>query len=157
VVQHVLVNLFNVGLANRLVPESSIKPRSGYAVAAPKPGFRFKGMSPVIAAATAEIPTDFRLTWLFDIREPRLRTLWGDRIDHWVSFAIPSTRSNQMMDVRKFCTVADGPCILPTDLSLLKDLDQPKLWRDDGHLSSKGAAIYTKWLARQLARADVLK
>ncbi len=49
----------------------------------------------------------------------------------------------------------DTPCIAPLDRKMLAALDAP-VWFDEEHLLAPGAAIYDRWLARQIMKTGVL-
>ncbi len=49
----------------------------------------------------------------------------------------------------------DTPCIAPQDSRMLAALDGP-VWFDEEHLLAPGAAIYDRWLARQIMATGVL-
>ena len=86
-----------------------------------------------------------------------MRRLWGSRIDQWVYFALPSTVRSSVRWAQDFCAITHDTCIVPDDAELLHRLDHTRMWYDAGHLSKRGAQIYTKWLAHQLAASGALK
>ena len=50
-----------------------------------------------------------------------------------------------------------GPAFARPDPELIKQLDEKPIWRDAGHLTSRGAVPYSEWLAGRLAESGVLK
>jgi len=157
VFRHTLVNAFNVGLSDSLVPWKKIKPRSGYVKGGREAGYEFRGLSKVRQAATGPLPRQDDRPWVFDVRERRLQQLFGNRIDHWVYFGVPATVSRQTQWLRSFCSTTQRPCIAANDPKLLENLDSAKMWHNRGHLSSKGASLYSIWLAERLAEMGVLR
>lgn len=156
VTRHALVNATNTGLASMLVPWSEIRPRSGYMGGAIEKGFRFAGLNAVLAATDATLDGVVIPEWNFSVRERLARELWSSHVDRWAYFGIPSTRANQMLHARRFCSVTRYPCIVPTDRSLLHALDDASDWYNAGHLSSKGARTYSRWLAEALDEQRLL-
>jgi len=157
IIRHVLVNTGNVGLPTRLTSWNSIKPSSGVTPTSAVRGFRFAGLTAVVAAAQSEQTQPFNVPWLFDIRERRLKQLWDGRMKHWVYFGIPSTVDGQMKWLRTFCSATQEACIAADDRTLLHDLDSAPMWGNAGHLSRAGAAVYSRWLARQIVKTGVLR
>jgi hypothetical protein len=152
--RHMLINFFNVGLANRVASAEDIEDWDGE-LSGGKIRFRFKGIKPVISEAKRPGPDVPVPPWLFDIREARLKSLWGGEISKWVYFGVPSTRAEQQRYLHSFCKVAKQPCIEP-DQELLKAMDKWPYWRNAGHVTRQGAGVYTEWLARQLVQLNVL-
>jgi hypothetical protein len=153
--RHMLINAFNVGVANRLVAGEAIEDWDG-GLSGGRKRFRFSGgLKDVIAAAERPGPDVPVPPWIFDIREARLRSLWRSEISNWVYFGVPATHLEQQRYVRSFCNATHLPCIAP-DVELLSALDKKSYWMDRGHVSIRGARVYTEWLARRLVEKNVL-
>jgi len=157
VFRHSLVNTFNVGVSSWLVPDSRIKSQSGFVRGTRDGKYRYRGLDGVLAEATNPGPPLPVPDWLFEIREARLRALWAERVTRWIYYGVPSTNPNGLRYVRTFCSVTKEKCISPDDLKLLTKLDSAPLWYNAGHLSTKGAPIYSRWLAQRLAELGVLQ
>jgi hypothetical protein len=154
-IRHMLVNAFNVGVANRLVASEVIEDWDGE-LSRSRRRFRYNGhLKDVIAEAArpgADVPVP---QWLFDIREARLKSLWRREITSWVYFGVPATHVEQQRYLRSFCKATKLPCIAP-DVELTTALDKSMYWKDKGHVGPKGAKVYTEWLARRLVEKNVL-
>lgn len=155
--RHALVNAFNVGLLDRVTPLKKIKSRQGYVAGGINGGYRFKGLAPVMKRASGPLIAEKTGPWIFSVREARLKKLWGKRLDHWVYYGVPSTRADQMTWLRSVCAETKVPCIAPSDMELLSDLDKKANWRDKGHVTSRGSVLYTKWLAKRLVETGTLE
>jgi len=155
--RHALINSFNAGVLLRLAPEDAIEPSTG-AVDGRLPigKFKFGGLSRVLEGAQHPVPKASLPSWLFDVREPRLRRLWRGHLDELVYFGVPSTAPEQMSYISGFCSATGAKCIAP-DAELLGALDDKAYWRNAGHVTFQGAKIYSSWLARALARSGALK
>ena len=92
---------------------------------------------------------------MFDIREPRERKLWGSFGADWIYFGVPSTRPDQLRYIRSFCASTRAPCVVP-DETLIRELESPRHWRNAGHMNRRGAGVYSRWFAREVARLGVL-
>lgn len=157
VLRHALINGFNVGVVDRVVSFDDVKPdRTDHT----RSRSRLRGESDLsllideVRHPTEDSPPP---AWLKRGRERRLLKLWGERLDAFVYFAVPSTRVDQLKYARSFCRNTRQPCIAPTDKQLLRDLDSRRFWRDVGHLNRDGAVAYTGWLAGRLERQGVLR
>ncbi len=157
VFRHTLINSFNAGVATRLAPEDELDLSGGNVSARRSARFRFGGMGPVIAAQESPPVLTPQYSWMTEIREPRLRHLWRSYLNDFAYFGLPTTQLEQFEYVRDFCKATKRKCIAPTDVSLLQALDSPKQWVNASHLSLKGAKIYSRWLARELARTGLLR
>jgi hypothetical protein len=155
IARHAMVNAFNAGVLSRVVPEEEIEPVTGLASKGAK---RFKyDFEALLKEAREPSPPVPIPTWMFTIREPRERALWVDRFRaDWVYFGVPSTRPEQLRYIRSFCAATKAPCIKP-DEDLIRELEAPTNWRNAGHMNRNGALIYSRWLAREVARLGVLK
>jgi hypothetical protein len=154
-VRHGLVYAFNAGINSRLEAPEKIKHYPGYAPRNTPKKFRFRGLSRVIAAAKQRT-TETIPPWVFEIREQTELEIWGDYIARWVYYGVPSTAPSQMNYTRSFCAATERSCIAPTDTKLLEQLDARQYWYNKGHMSARGAQIYSKWLAKKLHAAGVL-
>jgi hypothetical protein len=157
--RHVLVNVFNVGVSSRVLPLKRVPEMSGYRKGGIEKGYRYKGMDATLAVARAPLDSFAKYPvprWLFDIREARLKELWGDRYDRWMYFSVPSTRRQHAEWTRTFCRVASKPCIAVDDEALIRQLDKRAYWRDTGHVTVPGSQVYTRWFAQRLHQEQVL-
>jgi hypothetical protein len=153
--RHTLINGFNAGALRRLVPEDTIDLSTGRVTNRLKSRrFKFQGMKRVLKAKPA--PAGAIPDWLFAVREPRAHELWRGYMDELVYFGVPSTTPEQMSHIRGFCRLTKAKCIEP-DAELLEALDDKGLWRNAGHVSFKGAKVYSLWLARALAKSGALE
>lgn len=155
--RHTLVNSFNAGVAMRLVPEDELAFSGGNVSSRRRWRFRFRGLGPLTAALESPTGQAPQYSWVTKIREPRLRHLWQRYLSDFAYFGVPTTGLDQLEYVRDFCKATKRKCIAPTDATLLEALDDPKQWVNATHLSLKGAKIYSRWLARELARTGLLK
>lgn len=153
--RHALINSFNVGAASRYVPEADVVPGGGRVNRHRKQRFRFRGMARQIDSLDEPV-TAATLPWLRDVREPRLRRLWQPFTTELVYFGLPAANLEQLTYVREFCAATKRKCITPADPELLRALDDAALWRDPGHLMTRGAEIYSRWLARQLVAQKIV-
>ena len=80
---------------------------------------------------------------------------WQGYLDELVYFGVPSTAEEQMSHISGFCAATQAKCIAP-DAELLGELDNKAYWRNAGHVSFRGAKIYSRWLARALAKSGAL-
>lgn len=154
VLRHALVNTFNAGLAARLVPEGKIRAANGRVHGSGKARYPYDAAK-LLAEARSPHPTGPVPDWLFDIREPRVRALLGQNVG-WVYFGVPGTRVGQLRYIRSLCARTAAPCIAP-DPALIGALGSATHWRNAGHLSAKGARVYTAWLAHELDRLGLLQ
>ncbi|MET0411563.1 MAG: hypothetical protein ABW217_09710, partial [Polyangiaceae bacterium] len=154
VFRHALVNTFNAGLAARLVPESKIRASNGRVHGNRKARFAYDTAKLLEEAKTPRPPTRVP-DWIFEVREARVRALLGDQVG-WAYFGVPGTRPGQLRYIRNVCARASAPCISP-DPTLIAALGSATHWRNAGHLSQKGAFVYTAWLARELDRLGLLQ
>jgi hypothetical protein len=155
--RHVLINGFNAGVLTRLLPEDAIELSTGAVNnRLPNSKFKFRGLTRVLDGASHPVPKDSLPSWLFDVREPRTRRLWQGYLDELVYFGVPSTAPEQMSHISGFCAATQVKCIAP-DQELLSALDDKTYWRNAGHVSFRGAKIYSLWLARALAKSGALK
>ncbi len=153
--RHALVNTFSVGALSRYAPEAEI-PMGGGRVSHHRPRkMRFPGTERQIRSLARPVP-GLMLPWLRDVRDKRTHELWRGYIDDFAYFGLPSTTVEQLTYVRQLCGAAPRTCIAPSDPELLASLDEAKYWRDKGHMTAKGAAIYSRWFARQLVRTGIV-
>jgi hypothetical protein len=152
--RHAMVNTFNVGLAGRVVPEQKIRAANGRVRANPKARFAFDAER-LLHEAEYPSPPGAVPAWVFEVREARARELWSPYGVDWVYFGVPGTRLGQLRYIHTLCGATRAPCIDP-DPALIKALGTPAHWRNAGHLSQKGALVYTAWLARELDRLGLL-
>lgn len=153
--RHALVQMFNVGLDARFVPDQGVMVgRRNARRSRRKRPFQFDA-KPLLKEARKPQPSVPVPGWLFDVREPREKELWSRYDAHWVYFGVPSTSPEQLRYIRSFCDATREVCISP-DLALLKRLRAPS-WSDAGHMTASGAKRYSAWLARELDRAGVLQ
>ena len=117
----------------------------------------YRGLSQQIHASKVGPPAPAVLDWLVGIRERRSKRLWRGYAQQLVYFGLPTTALAQLQYVRAFCGASKEPCLAPADATLLKQLDDRKLWRDPSHLTRRGAIIYSRWLAQGLASLNVLQ
>lgn len=153
VARHTLVNAFNAGIVSRVVPEAEVKPVTGLA----SKGFKrfdydFETLLKEAQNPGPPIPIP---PWMFEIREPRERAIWGSFGANFVYYGVPSTRPEQLRYIRSFCAATKEPCLRP-DEALIKELEAATNWRNAGHLNRNGATIYSRWLAREVVRLGVL-
>jgi hypothetical protein len=153
--RHTLINSVSVGALSRFVPEAEIEPGSGRVTPRRGSRFRFEGMSSQLSSLQQPAVAGM-LPWLRDVREARSRRLWRPYASELVYFGVPSTTVEQLTYVRQFCGATPRKCISPADPDLLNALDSVGFWRDNGHLSKKGADVYSRWLARQLVAQQVV-
>jgi hypothetical protein len=152
--RHMLISFFNVGMASRLVGSEDIDDWDGE-LSGGKITFRFRGLDAVMAEVEHPRPDVPVPPWLFDIREARLKSLWGREVSSWVYFGVPSTRAEQQRYLRSFCHATKAPCIAP-DPELISALDRRAYWMNAGHVTRQGAAVYTRWLTKRLVELNVL-
>lgn len=156
--RHTLINATSTGAFQRLVPEAGLGFHTGEVSDPPRRGrFKFKGMSSTLSAARRKSPKAGVPGWLSQVREPRSRELWADRLDELVYFGLPTTKPQQVDYVRAFCRSTRAKCFAPAEKQLLQELDDKRFWRNATHLSRAGAIVYTRWLARQLADSGALQ
>jgi hypothetical protein len=153
--RHALVNAFNVGLAQRLVPESQVRAADGRVRGSRKARFAFDAQRLLDEAKNPSAPGAVA-PWIFALREARARALWDRFGAQWVYFGVPGTRVGQLRYIRTLCAATSAPCISP-DPALIEALGTAAHWRNAGHLSQKGAIVYTVWLARELDRLGLLQ
>jgi hypothetical protein len=155
VLRNALARSFNAGIASRLVNSKKVRARSGYAAHRASKRFRFRGLDKLLAEARK--PTAQKISpWLFEQRAPQEREIWGEYLDRWVYFGVPSTQPAQLAYITSFCKLSKRKCISPRDLTLLRQLNNRKHWKDRGHLSASGSKIYTQWLAKELRSTGLL-
>lgn len=154
-----LLNAFSAGALERYVPEADVELSSGVVSPRPPSKFRFRGLRSLLrATAAASDPASVTvLPWLRDIRDRRSKRLWQPFGTELIYFGVPSTSVDQLEYVRGFCQAIGSKCISPADQALLSQLDDARLWRDPSHMTTPGAEIYSRWLARQLAALGVLR
>lgn len=153
VARHAMVNAFNAGVLTRVVEEEDIEPVTGLASKGAK---RFKYDSDaLLKEAQNPGPAIPIPPWMFEIREPRERAIWGPFGANFVYYGVPSTRPEQLRYIRSFCAATKEPCLRP-DEALIKELEAATNWRNAGHLNRNGATIYSRWLAREVVRLGVL-
>jgi hypothetical protein len=152
--RHALIQSFNVGLDERLMPKEEIVPGSRAGRRERKGPFRFNP-KPLLREAREPGPPVPVPSWLFEVKEPREKALWSRYEAGWVYFGVPSTSPKQLRYIRSFCAATREICIAP-DLGLLEELKAPS-WMDAGHMTLQGAKRYSAWLARELDRAGVLQ
>ncbi len=153
--RHSLVNAFNAGVSARVVPWQRIKAHSGFVKG--QSMARFKGIKSVLQEARTPREAIAVPPWMFEIRERRERAVFAPYLADWVYFGVPSMVPVQLRYIRSFCAATKEKCIVPADQSLLESLNEPALWYNQGHLSTRGAAIYSRWLAAELDRRGVLR
>jgi hypothetical protein len=154
--RHTLINAFNAGAFNRLVPEADVELGTGRSSDKHPPYRKFRGLRPLLRELKRPVQRATPLPWLFDIRERRLLELWQPYVDDLVYFGLPSTTTAQLAYVQSFCQTTQRPCIAPADAELIKALDEKPHWRNAGHMRASGAAIYSRWLAGRLHALKVL-
>lgn len=154
--RHGMVNGFNVGISSRFEPWRRNTPLTGHQRNRGRGRSKVKNLPRLIAAATKPLGKTTHLPWLSNIREARLRDLWGGSLDEWVSYGIPTRQPNYIEWTREYCAESSEPCIAVDDPRLLEALGKGSKWYDWGHLSSAGAEVYTKWLAKRLVATGVL-
>jgi hypothetical protein len=155
VLRHTLINGFNVGVTDRLMPLDAVVAERGII---PNSRERYRGafdLTPLGDEIRHPTPDRKPPPWLKRIRERRVLELWGNRLDELVYFAVPSTQVEQLKHARAFCGSTRRKCIAPLDQDLLDRLSSRKLWLDVGHLNRKGAREYTLWLAAHLAAQSI--
>jgi hypothetical protein len=155
--RHTMVSVFNVGAVGRLVPDREIEPGTGRSIDKHPPFRKFKGLRPLLKQLREEAKPSPPLPWLVDIRERRLMRLWQPHLSRFVYFGLPSTRAGQLAYVREFCASVKHPCIAPADESLIRELDAKPHWRNAGHMRASGAEIYSRWLAQELHRRELVR
>ncbi len=152
--RHSLVNLFNAGLDARVVPWRSIKAQSGFVKGDSMR--RFKGLGSLQQELRTPGEPVAVPPWMFDIREARVRGVLGPYLKDWVYFGVPSMLPIQLRYVRSFCASTKEKCIAPSDEKLIESLNEASLWYNQGHLSTEGSVIYSRWLAGELHRRGIL-
>lgn len=155
--RHTMVNAFNAGALNRLVPDSDIEPVDGRSIDKHPPMRRFPGLGQVLRELKRPVRAITPLPWLTEIRELRLVRLWQPGLSELVYFGLPSTTADQLAYVRAFCATTKHACISPADQQLISDLSEKQHWRNKGHMRASGAEIYSRWLARQLHAQGLLR
>lgn len=153
--RHALVNTFNVGLAQRIVPEEKIRAVDGRVHGQSKARFGFDA-GKLLDEARNPSPPGAVPAWVWEVREARARDVWAGHDVSWVYFGVPGTRVGQLRFIRRICAVTPAPCISP-DPTLIEALGTAAHWRNAGHLSPKGALVYSAWLARELDRLGLLQ
>lgn len=153
--RHAAVNAFNAGALSRLVPEAGLESGGGRVNDRTRANFRFRGLAEEIAVTHKRVRGEI-LPWLSRIREPRSKQLWQDYASELVYFGVPSTSVDHLTYARSFCRASKQPCIAPDDPVLLAALDGARFWRDQSHMTRKGAAIYSHWLAQQLLKRGIV-
>jgi len=156
VARHAMINGFQVGTASYLFPDTEVRPHSGHIFGTHVVGFRFAGLAEPLKIAQESPDQVVIPRWLWDVRERRLRALWDGRVSAWAYYGVPSATPIPTQFIRKFCTVTKEPCIAP-DVALLRSLDHAEDWYDIGHMSSRGAALYSAWLAARIDQAGLLR
>lgn len=157
--RHTMINAFNVGVAARVAPMERIRAHGGYRTGTIDKGYRYAGLAGTLAVAQAPLGAGESRpipSWLFSVREARLKALFGDRIDRWMYFSVPSTKVQHATWTRSFCRVATEPCFGVDDAALIRELDQRPYWQDTGHMTTVGSRVFTRWFARRLALEKVL-
>jgi hypothetical protein len=153
--RNALASAFNAGIASRMVGWDEIDASSGYSPEPRSAKYRFTGLGPVLAQLRR--PSKPAVSpWVFDIRAKEERKIWGEHLDRWVYFGLPSTLPRQLAHVMAFCKKTDRKCISPNDPALLRRLNKSEHWGDKSHLSPSGAQIYSEWLAKELRRTGLL-
>lgn len=152
---HALVNGFNVGVAERVVPFSEVKP-----VPRPHPErfkrFKYHGTRALLRELKSPTPDPEMPRWLKDGHDRRLIRLWKPHVRAIAFFQVPSTRVSHLKHGRAFCAGTERRCIMP-DAPLFKELTHRRNWVDAGHLSSAGSKHYTRWLAQKLRKWKELR
>jgi hypothetical protein len=155
VLRHGLVFAFNAGVTSRVVAPKKIRALPGDVRRNTPRRMRYRGLSKVIAEAKrphrASVPP-----WLFDVRERRELEIWGDHIQKWLYYSVPNTKAGYLRHSTNFCAATPRPCINPADVDLLQRLDARRNWINSGHLSIRGAKIYSKWLAKKIHESGAL-
>jgi len=115
----------------------------------PMPGTaeEFRGLGRIAARLGA--PSGARKApWIDRLRTPRLKRLYGGLVDRIEHYAVPAPYPAYASYARHFCAAhRTTVCIDYADPALLAALDDRQFWGDRGHLSRKGAELYTRWLA----------
>lgn len=150
---HALVNASNIGTAGRAVRLGKVPAAPGYAPLRNKDWRgRFPGTSAVARSLRyrGETVDWSRYTWNERRRIPRLRRLLEHHVDKMLFYSMATMKSSQMRYAKEFCLRTPEPCMAP-DGNVLRRLNHPSMWFDGGHLSRRGADVYTGWLAQHYA------
>ncbi|MGY1425768.1 hypothetical protein [Lysobacter sp. A289] len=151
---HAAINAFDVGSATRVVEASTVEPGGGYdPLTKAARGFRYGGMKPVLKSLK-KAPLDTHALPLANIerRRARIEALVAGGSMSTMYFSVPTPRVFDLQYARAFCkNFAGSVCVDHSHWGLLHRLDSKQFWYDNGHMQQRGAEIYTRWLARQLA------
>jgi hypothetical protein len=154
-VAHALVNGFLLdAVGRRQRVENLPRDMPGYLpIRAARPDFAFPGLQGVRDRLDQDREPSM-MAWVDSIRVPRLQALFGDLVDHTAFYAVPTTYPDYATYARAFCRKHAGSvCVHYADPRLLQRLDAAAMWADKGHLSQRGAFVYSTWLAGRLASA----
>jgi hypothetical protein len=153
--QHALVNGFNVGAVSRLSGWDELKPLRAYAPKRrPSKAYRFRPLRLGKPPAQGPSPRE----WTKEFRERRLLELYGPLVDSWGHYAVPTTRRGDRDYASSVCQATQAVCITYGDNPrLLRQLDESRLWYDAAHLTARGARVYTRWLAERIDKLGVLR
>jgi hypothetical protein len=153
---HVMVHSFHAGGVDRLMSLDGAPSREGYKPFGSR-RFEFRGTQRAAKATTQKVLERHDLPWLEQIREPGVKAAFGERLDGWVYFTVATTYADYVEHNRQFCAATEEACIPLDDPALFRGLNKRADWHDPGHLSSKGAKKYSRWLAGRLAETGVLQ
>ena len=158
--EHSIVNFFNIGLVHRVIHSSGLKPLESFQpLETPKKGYKFPGLAERATFFENNPPLFvYSCEWLESYRKNKFYPLLKSvTAEHSIFFSVACVHSNYQQYANSFCRNMDShECLDATAPSLLSALDHPEFWYDGGHLTQKGAYINTNWLANSLIASGVL-
>jgi len=156
---HGLINLFNIGLPGRTEPLSDIAPEEAryfnLRAADPKSG-NYIGMAKVRERLrgrdTPELSVD--TSWVVEIHRSEEQAL-ALKVKRGC-FALPTQFSSSPYYIENYRKEYSLLIAWEEDMGLIDALDDPSCWFNRTHLSGKGSAKATEWLAGRLAETEGL-
>ncbi len=159
---HSIVNVFNIGLIRRVVHSAGLKRVDGFQpLEATNKKYIFTGLAEraIFFKKKPSLPF-YSHKWLTLFREKNFYSLFESmEAKHFIFFSVACVHSSYQQYANSFCVHAHADkkkCLDATDPSLLYALDQSELWHDGGHLTRKGSDVYTNWFAGRLIESGVL-
>lgn len=156
-----LMSMFDIGLLPQMRRFDDLEPAPPFGPASrPAPNFHFRPFAADKYVRKPAPPIDPKWIRFARYRAERIRTLYGGEAARVGYFSVPTVGyDKQMRYAHSFCHwKGAGVCIDATDPSLYGALDSADDFYNRGHLSAKGAEIYSRYFAQQLiAQGAVVK
>lgn len=157
-VNHGLINTFNIGLINRAAFLSRIdSPPPLFNIDLKNKTFKYEGIDQLLKETAKYTPSkQLYLGW-----KAKTVDRWILNIEPWnhiAYFGTPMLRPGTLSHLNRYKSPELGTMVLSYEgeFDFVKRFAHSDCWYDRGHLARKGAQIYTQWLSEKIIQNGLL-